>query len=169
MWQQLGATEYLIAGLGIWLAILSIFLFKTIGHYRKLTKGVKGQTLDKVLEEIIDKLNLHDQQKQQLIKHLQKLEDLQKICFSKHALIRFNPFEDTGGDQSFVLALLDGANNGVVISSLHSRGGTRVYAKGVFGAKPTPPPFLKGKKGGVKKAPPKVKPEQPWLPLGGQL
>jgi len=151
-WQQVGATEYLITGLGIWLAILSIFLFKTISHYRKLTKGVKGQTLDKALEEIIDKLNLHDQQKQQLSKHIQKLEDLQKICFSKHALIRFNPFEDTGGDQSFVLALLNGANNGVVISSLHSRGGTRVYAKGVFGAKPTTHPFSKEEKEVVEKA-----------------
>src|SRR3989338_11637419 len=152
MWQQLGATEYLIAGLAIWLAILSIFLFKTISHYRKLTKGVKGQTLDKVLEEIINKLNLHDQQKQQLIKHLQKLEDMQKISFSKHALIRFNPFEDTGGDQSFVLALLDGVNNGVVISSLHSRGGTRVYAKGVSGAKSANYPFTKEEKEVVEKA-----------------
>src|SRR3990170_6097626 len=105
MWQQVGATEYLIAGLAIWLAILSIFLFKTISHYRKLTFGVKGQTLDKILEEIIDKLNLHDQQKQQLIKHIQKLEDWQKICFSKHALIRFNPLEDTGGDQNFFFIL----------------------------------------------------------------
>src|SRR3989338_1829047 len=152
MWQQVGATEYLIAVLAIWLAIFSIFLFKTISHYRKLTKEEKGQTLDKVLEEIIDKLNLHDQQKQQLIKHIQNLEDWQKICFSKHARIRFNPFEDNGDDQSFVLSLLDGTNNGVVISSLHSRGGTRVYAKGVFGAKPTTHPFSKEEKEVVEKA-----------------
>ncbi len=44
-------------------------------------------------------------------------------------MIRFNPFKDAGGDQSFALALLDEAHNGMVISSLYSREGVRVYAK----------------------------------------
>ena len=46
-------------------------------------------------------------------------------------LVRYNPFEDTGGDQSFALALLDGRGDGVVISSLHGRTATRFYAKPV--------------------------------------
>jgi hypothetical protein len=44
-------------------------------------------------------------------------------------VLRFNPFNDVGGDQSFALALVDGYGNGVVISSLHMRNMTRVYAK----------------------------------------
>ena len=44
-------------------------------------------------------------------------------------VVRFNPFEDTGGDQSFAIALIDKQGDGVVISSLHSRKETRVYAK----------------------------------------
>lgn len=50
----------------------------------------------------------------------------------KIGLLRFNPFHDTGGDQSFILALLDSHDTGVVISSLHTRTGTRWYAKGVL-------------------------------------
>lgn len=46
-------------------------------------------------------------------------------------LVRFNPFEDTGGNQSFALALLDAGGTGVIVSSLHSRTGTRVYAKSI--------------------------------------
>lgn len=46
-------------------------------------------------------------------------------------LVRFNPFEDTGGNQSFALALLDANGDGFVVSSLHSRAVTRVYAKTV--------------------------------------
>ncbi len=42
---------------------------------------------------------------------------------------RFNPFEDVGGDQSFILCILDSNNSGVIITSLHSRDFTRVYAK----------------------------------------
>ena len=44
-------------------------------------------------------------------------------------VVRFNPFEDTGGNQSFALALLDSKGDGVVMSSLHSRQATRIYLK----------------------------------------
>jgi hypothetical protein len=43
--------------------------------------------------------------------------------------VRFNPFSDTGGDQSFCLAIVDARGNGYVLSSIHARTGTRVYAK----------------------------------------
>lgn len=47
-------------------------------------------------------------------------------------LVRFNPFEDTGGNQSFALALLDANADGIVLSSLHSRTTTRVYVKAIL-------------------------------------
>lgn len=52
------------------------------------------------------------------------IENLQKI-----AAIRFNPFNETGGNQSFSLAILDGNNCGIVISSLVSRNENRIYGK----------------------------------------
>ncbi len=47
----------------------------------------------------------------------------------KVSMVRFNPFSDTGSDQSFVIALLDGRNDGVVFSSLYTRGQPLIYAK----------------------------------------
>lgn len=44
-------------------------------------------------------------------------------------LARFNPFGNVGGDQSFCLALLIRKNLGIIITSLHGRNGTRVYAR----------------------------------------
>ncbi len=44
-------------------------------------------------------------------------------------LIRFNPFEDIGGDQSFILVLLDKDNSGLILTSLHHRSFSRIYAK----------------------------------------
>ncbi len=44
-------------------------------------------------------------------------------------IVRYNPFSDVGGKQSFSIALLDGNNNGIVLTSLYSREGNRVYAK----------------------------------------
>jgi Protein of unknown function (DUF4446) len=46
-------------------------------------------------------------------------------------MVRYNPFEDTGSDQSFAIALLDDQRDGVVISSLHGRTNTRIFAKPV--------------------------------------
>ncbi len=57
--------------------------------------------------------------------------DLQGV-FARVGLVRFNPFEgDTGGNQSFALALLDGRGDGFVLSSLHARAVTRMYAKAI--------------------------------------
>ncbi len=46
-------------------------------------------------------------------------------------MVRYNPFDDTGSDQSFAIALLDDRRDGVVISSLHGRSNTRIFAKPV--------------------------------------
>jgi hypothetical protein len=52
----------------------------------------------------------------------------------KLTVTRFNPFEDVGGDQSFILCILDTNNSGAIITSLHSRDFTRVYAKPIKNA-----------------------------------
>jgi hypothetical protein len=58
------------------------------------------------------------------LNHLQRVE-----------VLRYNPYNDTGGDQSFSLVLLDGKLNGLIFSSLHSRAGTRTYIKPVVKGK----------------------------------
>lgn len=63
------------------------------------------------------------------------LEVAQRRAFQRVGLVRFNPFEETGGNQSFALALLDAAGDGWVLSSLHARAGTRVYAKSIKGGR----------------------------------
>lgn len=47
----------------------------------------------------------------------------------KVSMIRFNPFSDSGGDQSFSIALLDGQDNGFVLSGLYVQDRPMVYAK----------------------------------------
>jgi len=63
-----------------------------------------------------------------------KIEELQKISqktIQKTSIVRFNPFNEMGGNQSFVIVLLDDENTGFVISSLFIKEGNRVYAKPV--------------------------------------
>ncbi len=57
------------------------------------------------------------------------LADIGARSVQKIGVVRFNPFRDTGGDQSFVLAMLDSRDSGLVLTSIHGREGTRVYIK----------------------------------------
>ena len=50
---------------------------------------------------------------------------------SRVAVVRFDAFEKLGGRLSFAAALLDDHGDGLVLSSIHGRSETRVYAKGV--------------------------------------
>ncbi len=65
------------------------------------------------------------------ISRIENLESLCEISIQKIGIVRFNPFSDMGGNQSFVIALLDNKNNGVLICSLFVKDGNRVYAKSV--------------------------------------
>lgn len=62
-----------------------------------------------------------------LINHGVKAESYLQHC----GVVRFQAFENVGGDQSFAVALLDARGNGVVISSIFGREESRVYCKPV--------------------------------------
>jgi len=105
------------------------------------------RTLDRRLESLTrggDESSLEDVLGSHLERVRQVVQDVERVsarttsvereflgAFSRAGLVRFNPFEDTGGNQSFALALLDGNGDGFVVSSLHARAGTRLYAKSV--------------------------------------
>lgn len=59
------------------------------------------------------------------------LEAIGQLSIQKVGFVRFNPFQDTGGDNSFMLALLDRDNNGILVSSLYMRDGMRMYGKAI--------------------------------------
>jgi hypothetical protein len=54
----------------------------------------------------------------------------------KHvAVVRYDAFGDMGGRLSFSAAIIDDSGDGVVLSSIHARGESRTYAKGVVGGR----------------------------------
>ncbi len=103
----------------VWMVMLTWFVIRQNFFLKKLFPKDKGNIKDK-LEELFEE-----------IKQLQVLKRDSAGFVQKIVCKRYNPYRDTGGDQSFSMALLDGKGDGVVISSLHSRAGTRVFAKPV--------------------------------------
>jgi Protein of unknown function (DUF4446) len=99
----------------------------------ELTRGSDGNSLEAVLDAHLDKVYAVARDLDGLAARTASLEWAQPQAFQRIGLVRFNPFEDTGGNQSFAIALLDARGDGFVISSLHARSGTRVYGKSVSG------------------------------------
>lgn len=113
----------------IWIIIVTFLLLKTRNHYNHLVKNVQKRHLDEILETLIhqDKTLQKDvSESQKLIEHLQQE---QRRSYQKIGFLRFNPFERISGDQSFILSLLDGDNNGIILNFLYTHDGIRVYSK----------------------------------------
>lgn len=67
------------------------------------------------------------------IEEIEQLKEKSQQTITKIEVIRFNPFKEVGGDQSFCVALLNEKENGVIITSYYGRDLNRVYAKEIKG------------------------------------
>ncbi|MCD6147857.1 DUF4446 family protein [bacterium] len=83
------------------------------------------------ITELLKQFKELKEQIQNTSKRIKSLEEKNKWMLQKIGIVRFNPFRDMGGNQSFSLAILDGNNTGVVITSLYTKEGNRFYAKGI--------------------------------------
>lgn len=132
-------------GTALWLGLLAAFLLLLLlhlrlqsrvsqlaSHYGRLARP-GGGNLEEVLERHLDRVDHTAERVAELDALCREIESTLERAIQRVGIVRFNPFTDTGGDQSFSIALLDGAGDGLVISSLFGRAETRVFAKPVQG------------------------------------
>ncbi|HEX5015607.1 MAG TPA: DUF4446 family protein [Candidatus Limnocylindrales bacterium] len=131
-----------VTALGIAVLVLLVIVVvqaRRIGKLGKrldgLTRGADGRSLEAVLDAHLDKVFGVANEVDSLSARSAVLEANGRKAVQRVGLVRFNPFEETGGNQSFALALTDANGDGLVISSLHARAGTRLYAKSVVAGK----------------------------------
>ena len=132
---NLGVAFVLVAAVLVLLLaavlVLSIRLGRTRRSYRALLAGDEGGSLQKILDAHIGQVRSANARMDELNSQYAYLEQRTRGSLQHIGLVRFNPFEDTGSDQSFAIALLDDRKDGIVISSLHGRANTRIFAKPV--------------------------------------
>jgi hypothetical protein len=124
-----GGLLAVIIALGIWLAVVQRRMSRLESQYRRLMSGVDGDTLEQALDHILSRveetlaglatLEASDRERERTLR-----SSVQHV-----GMLRFNPFDDTGGDLSFAVALADADGNGLVLCNLHARGEARLYAK----------------------------------------
>lgn len=104
-------------------------VYQTGKKIKLMFKGTKVADLEGVIFEQIKRLRQAEKNLEELAKFSQQVEKMAQSSIQKVGVIRFNPFSDTGGDQSFSIACLDAKNNGFTLTSLFTREGTRIYSK----------------------------------------
>lgn len=115
----------------VWLVALSFFFIKIHLFFKKLTHGISVSGLESILKEHLKRIEIISKKVADLEKRCDDIEKVGLLHLQKVGLVRFNPFADAGGDQSFTLSILNDRGDGVVVSSLHGRDQTRIYAKPV--------------------------------------
>ncbi len=130
----LQATIFLLSGgLALILLIINVFLFV---YSYKANKKIdilleKGKIKD-FKDILLSQKEKNDDLGKKIEDAFLKIKNLEGICettIRKISVVRFNPFNDMGGNQSFCIAMLDDKNNGFLISSLFVKDGNRVYTK----------------------------------------
>jgi len=108
-----------------------IWILKFKKKFSILFQGKDAKDLEKVLMNQLQRTMKLEGKVSDLSLMVEKLQAISEKTFQKMGALRFNPFNDIGGNQSFAVALLDNENNGFIISSLFIKEGNRVYAKAV--------------------------------------
>jgi hypothetical protein len=114
-----------------WLLIITLYFYQ-LRKQQKLFMNGSSTTLTEVLAKHTKDIVDIEEELRKLRTAQNDLEEKLQFPIQKIGLLRFNPFRDTGGEQSFILSLLDANDTGIVLSSLYSRSGTRWYAKKVI-------------------------------------
>jgi hypothetical protein len=125
-------TDIAIAIAVVALVVAGYATWSAMGLAKRLEAALGGtstESLESTLGKHLKRVNEVDHRLAELASEYTQLSTAQSLSSQKISIVRFNPFGDTGGDQSFTLAVLDAHDSGYVITSIHGREGTRVYVK----------------------------------------
>ena len=119
----------LVAIVGVAVALVQLRALSA--RFTAALGGVAAESLESTLDRHMTRVEHVDTRLGELEVDYERLSITNGLASQKISVVRFNPFGDTGGDQSFSLAVLDSHDSGYVLSSIHGRQGTRVYVKPV--------------------------------------
>lgn len=94
-----------------------------ISFFKKTKKESKS------FKEVLERIKKLEKSFGDFSQEFKKFKEISQKNLQKIGIVRFNPFKEIGGDQSFSIAILDKNNDGVVITSHYGQALNRVYAK----------------------------------------
>jgi hypothetical protein len=126
----------------IWLGLTVISLFLLImiivlwsrmnrmrSDYVRMLNGTGAQNVEQLLIEIQTSINRLQASDVEQIKILDAIQERMRKMKSKTGIYRYNAFGERGHDLSFSIAVLNDYQDGYVISGIHNREESYIYAK----------------------------------------
>ena len=133
----LALVSVLVAIVAAIIAMRSVRTIRTLEErLERLGSGKDGKSLENTIAMHDMLLKKHAEHVTDLVKASEYLHQSLQVAVRKVSLERYNPFPGIGGNLSFTLVLLDAHNTGAVVTSLHNRDATRVYAKAIRDGQP---------------------------------
>lgn len=139
LWVRREPEAALLAAAALYLvlfALLGLLWARLSGLTRKQTRvlrGVDGASLERMLVTHGDRMVEVSAGLAEIAAQSAASAEGLRSALRKVAVVRYDAFAESGGRQSFSVALLDDEGNGVVLTGIHSRSDLRVYAKPVVG------------------------------------
>ncbi|HZJ83488.1 MAG TPA: DUF4446 family protein [Clostridia bacterium] len=129
----------IIAFLSIIVLIIGIINYirisKVSKRYKKMMRGMDNKNLEYMLNNHMENMAKVSAQVEYLDSNVDLVSSQLNRCIQRVGLVRYNPFNDMGSDQSFSLALLDSNGDGVVLTSLYARDSSAIFAKPLIDSK----------------------------------
>lgn len=98
-------------------------------RYKSFMKGQDGQSLEKQFKRQFNQIDKLMEANEVHIHDINLLKNNYQRLFSKYGVEKYDAFDDVGGKLSFVLALLDKHNTGIILNAIHSRDNCFLYLK----------------------------------------
>ena len=118
--------------------ILVLFILLFVQNHRnkkmmqRLSKFMKGKEAASLEDEIVELFEDNQYMRAATEENKNNIEDIYKKmskCFRKVGIVKYDAFQQMGGQLSFSLALLDEKDNGFVLNSIHSVDGCYSHTK----------------------------------------
>lgn len=97
--------------------------------YQIFMRGKHGKSLEKGFLEQFKTVEKLERAVKQNTRDIDTIYKRMKTHYQKIGIVRYDAFQEMGGNLSFVLTMLDENNNGWVFNAMHSREGCYTYIK----------------------------------------
>ena len=97
--------------------------------YQIFIRGKDGKSLEKGFLEQFKTVEKLERAVKQNTRDIDTIYKRMKTHYQKIGIVRYDAFQEMGGNLSFVLTMLDENNNGWVFNAMHSREGCYTYIK----------------------------------------
>lgn len=99
--------------------------------YERMLNGAEGVNVEQILIDLQQKWNEQAVKSNEIDQKIKQIRQDMRQMKSHIGFYRYNAFAEQGSDLSFSVAILDEKQDGVVLTGIHSREQTYMYAKSI--------------------------------------